>query len=100
MDAIALSGMRAASQAMRSSAHNIANMQTPGFRRETVTMTAQADGGVAASVSRSESQSMGMAMRVEADMVQQLQARNAFLANLAVFRTNSNVRGSLVDMYA
>ena len=94
MDAIALSGMRAASQAMRSSAHNLANLQTPEFRRERVAYSTQPDGGVSASAYLAQEPGASM----ETDLVEQLQARNAFLANLAVFRTSSRVRGSLVDL--
>jgi hypothetical protein len=34
------------------------------------------------------------------DVVQQLQAKNAFLANLAVFRSNNQVMGTLVNLHA
>jgi flagellar hook-associated protein FlgK len=96
MDTVPLSGMRAASQAMRTSAYNLANLQTPGFRRERVVNSTQADGGVVASTTRAEAPGSA----IETDLIEQLQARNAFLANLAVFRSNSRVRGSLLDLYA
>lgn len=81
---------------MRTSAHNLANLQTEGFRRERVVHTAQADGGVMASTVRAQKQGSS----IREDLVAQLQARNAFLANLAVFRAGSRAAGSLLDVYA
>lgn len=81
---------------MRTSAHNLANLQTEGFRRERVVHTAQADGGVMASTARARKQGSS----IREDLVAQLQARNAFLANLAVFRAGSRAAGSLLDVYA
>jgi len=37
---------------------------------------------------------------IEQDLVAQLQAKNAFLANLAVFRGGSRATGSLPDVSA
>jgi hypothetical protein len=37
---------------------------------------------------------------LEDDMVAQLQARNAFLANLAIFRAGAGATGSLLDVFA
>ena len=34
---------------------------------------------------------------LEADIVAQLQAKNAFLANLAVFKTSNQLAGALLD---
>lgn len=94
--AIATSGLRAADAALRSSAHNLANLQTEGFRRERVVTTAQADGGVSASTVRAQAPGLSM----HEDLVAQLQARNAFLANLAVFQAGSRASGSILDVYA
>lgn len=94
--AIAASGMRAADVALRASAHNLANLQTEGFRRERVVHTAQAYGGVSSSTVRSRTEGASL----EEDMVAQLQARNAFLANLTVFRAGAGATGSLLDVFA
>jgi flagellar hook-associated protein FlgK len=94
--AIAASGMRAADVALRASAHNLANLQTEGFRREQVVQTAQPDGGVSASTVRSRIEGAAL----EDDMVAQSQARNSFLANLAVFRAGAGGTGSLLDVFA
>ena len=67
--AIATSGLRAADAAMRTSAHNLANLQTEGFRRERVVHTAQADGGVMTSTVRAQEQGSS----IHEDLVAQLQ---------------------------
>lgn len=93
--AISGSGMSAASQRLRSAAHNLANLQTEGFRRETVISSTLPGGGVTTRTMPSES----VGPSIEADLVAQLQARNAFLANLSVFRTAVLGRGRMVDVY-
>ncbi len=92
--AIALSGMNAAQTHLQASAHNIANLGTDGFRRQQVVQSESASGG--ASVSLSQTPAAGQSM--EADMVGLLQGKNAFLANLAVFRASDRMMGSLLDL--
>ncbi len=93
---IALSGMNAAQTQLNASAHNIANMNTDGFKRQQVTQTAQAQGGVSASVETAEV--AGSALLT--DVVTQLQAKHAFIANLAVFKTHDKIAGALLDQSA
>lgn len=93
ISSIALSGMRAAQTSLNSSAHNVANLNTPNFRREEVLQTAQAGGGVA--IARQQASVEGASL--ETDVVAQLQAKNAFLANLAVFKTSNQMAGALLD---
>ena len=91
---IASSGLQAAQLQLQSSAHNIANLQTDGFKRQAVAQQARPDGaGVDASVQRAAQPGAAL----EADVVGQLAAKNAFLANLAVFRTGEQLLGSLFD---
>ncbi len=90
---IALSGMQAAQIQLNASAHNIANLDTPGFRREEVVQSPQPGGGVSASLERSDVEGPSL----EADVIAQLQAKNAFLANLAVFKTGNALAGVLLD---
>lgn len=85
--------MQAAQVSLNSSAHNVANLATPNFRREEVALSAQIGGGV--DVSRHQSVEEGAWL--EADVVAQLQAKNAFLANLAVFKTSNQMAGALLD---
>ncbi len=90
---IALSGMNAAQSALQVSAHNIANSSTAGFRRQTLMQMPAAGGGVSTSLSRSPQ----VGDSLETDMVGLLQAKNAFLANLAVFRASDRMAGTMLD---
>ncbi len=92
----ALSGMNAAQALLDASANNIANTNTAGYRRREVVQQAQAEGGVATTVVQGRAQGASM----EADVVSQLQAKNQFLANLAVFKTHSRMTGALLDQKA
>ena len=91
--AIALSGMSAAQSSLHASAHNIANLGTAPFRRQQVVQAEQASGGVSASLRQLPHPGNAL----ETDLVSQLQAKNAFLANLAVFRAQDRMAGSLLD---
>lgn len=88
--------MVAAQMRLGSSAHNVANLETNPFRRQEVSQKEQKGGGVPSSVSKSTRQGPAM----ETDMVAQLQAKNAFLANLAVFKTSNQMAGALLDKTA
>lgn len=93
---MAVSGLQAAQTRLQVSAHNIANSQTEGFQRLQVEQSSQAGGGVGTQATRSSQPSAGL----EADVVAQLQARNAFLANLSVFKTQDAVLGTLLNAQA
>lgn len=93
---IALSGMNAAQQQLNASAGNIANLNTPGYRRQEVSQSPAPEGGVTTKMQRAAA--AGAAL--EADVVAQLQAKNAFLANLAVFKAADKMAGSLLDKTA
>jgi flagellar hook-associated protein FlgK len=90
---IALSGMNAAQAGLQVAAHNIANSDTAGFRRQQLLQVPAAGGGVITSLSRSPQSGESL----ETDMVGLLQAKNAFLANLAVFRAGDRMAGTLLD---
>jgi len=94
--AIALSGMNAAQTSLQASAHNIADLGTVGFRRQRVDQIAAADGGVATSLAQEPASSNSEV----ADVVGLLKAKNAFLANLAVFRTADRMTGALLNRAA
>ncbi len=93
---ISLSGMNAAQTQLNAAAHNLANLGTEGFSRQEVTLTAQPQGGVAANVSTASQPGVSL----ETDVVAQLQAKNAFLANLAVFKTQDKMAGALLSINA
>jgi flagellar hook-associated protein FlgK len=84
--------MSAAQLTLQTSAHNIANLGTANFRRQRVVQATDASGGVSTSVA--SAQQPGNA--IEVDLLSQLQAKNAFLANLAVFRAHDRMSGSLL----
>lgn len=93
LTSIASSGMAAAQTRLQSSASNIANGSTENYRRQVVTQTAQTGGGVSASVSQAPA--AGPALIT--DVVAQFEAKNSFLANLAVFKTSNQMQGALLN---
>ncbi len=96
ISSIALSGMNAAQAQMEVAAGNVANAQTEGYQRRALQQSPQPDGGVSTQVVVAARQEPALA----ADMVAQLQAKNAFLANLAVFKTGNAMAGALLDKKA
>jgi flagellar hook protein FlgE len=91
--AIALSGLQASQLALQGHAHNLANLGTADFRRSGVAQSTVAAGGTQARMARAEAPGHALAT----DLVGQLQEKNAFLVNLAVFRTSDRMAGALLD---
>jgi flagellar hook-associated protein FlgK len=94
LSAISLSGLNAAQSSLDVSAHNIANLATDGFHRQQAIQSSTPAGGVTTSVVRGSEPGSAL----ETDMVDMLQAKGSFLANLAVFRTSDRMMGSLLDV--
>lgn len=92
----ALSGLNVASLQLQSSAHNIANTQTPGFRRQLVQQSAEPAGGVRASLESSAVPGEALAE----DVVNQMAASVVYRANLQMLRTERSMTGSLLDVLA
>ena len=92
----ALSGLAAASLQLQSSAHNIANTQTPDLRRRRVQQTAEPSAGVRASVETAAVPGDALAE----DIVNQMAASVVYRANLQVLRTDRSLTGSLLDVLA
>lgn len=93
---IAPSGLRAAQLRLDTSAHNVANMNTAGFRRHSVAQQAVIDqGGVRASVEQAPSEGAAL----EHDMVEQIAASYAFKANALVLRSADETLGTLLDTH-
>ena len=86
--------MNASQTALNASAHNIANMNTDGFRRQEVVQNAQAGGGVTTTLATASAEGASL----ETDVVAQLQANNSFLASLAVFKTSDKMAGVLLNI--
>jgi len=93
---IALSGMAAAQARLDSAAHNIANAQTPGFRRQTTESQTLSGGGVSTSFTREESAGADLAT----DLVGQHEALYAFKANLRTLEVADDMLGTLIDAFA
>jgi len=93
---IGLSGLNAAQLRLDSAAHNIANTQTAGFRRQQVVQQARPGGGVQADIApRSEPGGS-----LEADVVDQMSAAYTYKANLRTVQVQDEVLGSLLDATA
>ena len=88
--------MQAAQASLNAVANNLANGQTPGYHRQSVEQTAQPGGGVQATTVAAPQAGADMTK----DVVAQLQAKNQFLANLAVFKTSSALSGTLLDTHS
>lgn len=93
---IALSGMQAARVQLDVASNNIANAQTPGFRRQVVNQQAQPEGGVSTTVSLVNTPGPDFT----GDVVNQLGAGYSFVANLKAVETEKKMTGTLLDITA
>ncbi|MBS0292916.1 MAG: flagellar basal body rod protein [Proteobacteria bacterium] len=92
--AIAQSGLQAAQLRLSGSAHNVANLNTPGFTSQQVQQQAMpAPGGVQAQ----SVQAARPGVALEAEAVQQMAASYAFKANVLVLRVADEALGALLD---
>ncbi len=93
----ALSGISAAQERLRASANNVANLSTPGYRREQVSLSSlPEESGV--QVSRSTASQPGVS--VEGEMVEQRATYYSYVANLRVLETQIKTTGALLDIQA
>ncbi len=93
ISSISRSGMQASLSALDAAASNVANLETPGYRRQATTQAEAPDGGTVAATTAAPLPGRDLA----ADLVGAIQARNGFAANLAVFRAGDRMLGWLVD---
>ena len=104
ISSVGLSGMRAAQMQLDTSAHNVANAQTPGFQRQAVALTAQAgSGGVTAQTVQEPSASAERGAdfgRLAEDVVTQRMSVYSFAANLRSMETEDRMLGALLDTRA
>ena len=97
LSSIGNSGLQAAQLRLDTSAHNVTNLNTPGFRRQVVEQTESPGGaGVRASVQWSPQEGSAL----EQDAVEQMAATYAFKANVQVLKTNDRMMGALLDTKA
>ena len=92
---IALSGLRASSQELRTAGTNIANANTPGFKAEAVVRKSQENGGVATETKRTQND-----VSVEQELVNTNIATYNFKANLQVLKRQQEMDKSLLDIQA
>jgi flagellar hook protein FlgE len=91
----ALSGVQAASTRLDTAAHNIANSQTPDFRRQVVHQS-QETAGVVTTIGKAQE----VGADVAADLVEQMQAAYSYKANLRTIQTQHEMMGSILDVKA
>ena len=96
LTSISLSGMSSAQTQLSVAAHNVANANTPNFKRQQVNLSAQPQGGVVTEVNSTATPSTDLVT----DVLSQMQAKHAFVANLAVFKTHDKLAGRLLDQSA
>jgi len=96
LSSVAQSGIGAAMLRLSAAANNIANLQTPGYRRELVQQEALTGGGVTSSIGQSAEPGDDL----PEDIVQQRVASYSFKANLRVIQTQDDMLGSLLDLHA
>ena len=98
ISSIGSSGLQAAQLRLDASANNVANMNTPNYRRQVVAQEEAADSaGVRATVQRQQ-EAEGVALEKEA--VEQMSATYAFKANLQTIKAQDEMMGSLLDVKA
>ena len=91
----ALSGISAASERLRASAGNVANLSSGGQRREQVDQSTAAGGGV-----ETRSRIVEQPVSAVGEMVEQQSATYAFIANMKVLQTQLRPEGALLDIKA
>lgn len=96
ISSIALSGVQAASTRMDAAAHNVANGQTPNFKREVVHLASQETEGVVATIGKAEE----IGPDLTADLIEERAASYAYKANLHTIQTQDQMLGSLLDVKA
>ena len=96
ISSIAMSGLNAAQFRLDAAANNIANAQTPGFRRHQAVAEALPEGGVTSSVRQAD----GAGENLADDIVQTMVAAYSFKANLRVLQAQDDMLGALIDLKA
>lgn len=93
---IPLSGARAQLQRLDVAANNIANAQTPGYRRQLAQAETASSSGVEVHISQAASEGPALAQ----DLVDTVDARNGFMLDIAVLKRQDQALGTLLDVMA
>jgi flagellar hook protein FlgE len=108
---IALSGLQAAQTQLNTTANNVANLDTPGYKSQGVDSVDISGGGVAASVTTNNSPassasgsadpelSQGSNVDLASEMMNLTRAKLLYAANAAVIRVGQQMTGALLDMF-
>ena len=109
--ATALSGIQAGSRILGASAHNIANTQTEGFKRTHTSLEESPASGVIVNLTQDQRPGPqlptgddpfifreGSNVDLEEELVRTLEATHLIESNLASFRVQDKVLGSLLDI--
>lgn len=106
-----LSGMQAAFRMIDLSAHNTANINTDGFKRQRLTLSEAANGGVTTTVDTTTEPGAsylswngtiveGSNVDMAEEAVNQIIARHYLSANIAAFKTSAEMYESILDIIA
>ncbi|WP_024539788.1 flagellar basal body protein [Comamonas badia] len=95
--AIAQSGLQTAGLRLQVSAHNIANMNTPGFAPQRVS---EASAGPLSGVSAQVVPGDQPGVSLEQEAIEQMAARLAFKANVFALRSAQDTTGTLLNVFA
>jgi flagellar hook-associated protein FlgK len=93
----ALSGMLASRTAATTTAANIANASTPGYKRQVTSMNAEETGGVSAKVSGSASDGDND-VDLATEILDMKQAEISFKANASVWEAGADMWDALASM--
>ncbi len=106
-----VSAINAALKKRAASSHNIANVNTDGFKSVVASLQENRNGGVSVKISKNpqpgavydkgngeETESSNVDLAVES--VQQIIARNMFAANIAALKTYQEMEESVIDIMA
>ena len=91
---IGQSGLQAAQMRLNTAAHNVANLNTENFARQTLQQQAIPQGGVRTV----ESQQTVAGSNLEDDVVQQMLASYSYKANLQTIAGQQRMTAALLDM--
>jgi len=93
ISSISLSGLEASQSALDAAANNVANQETPRYRRQLTVQSELLDGGTTSKIRTASAPGS----ELPADIAGELQASSDFAANMVVFRTGESMLGSLID---
>lgn len=94
ISSISLSGLEASQSALDAAASNVANLETPRYRRQMTVQSELPAGGTTSTIRTASAPGSDL----PADIVGELQAGIDFAANMLVFRTEESMLGSLIDI--